>query len=136
LAKPGQGPSGAMRVSTRPCSAEKPVPGEPPCRAQLTLGRIKSSAASMAQIANTLAAQVGRVVVDQTGLTGRYDFEVMFAPEPPVINLPPDPDAAPPSADAPSIFTAVQETLGLKLVSTKGPVEVIFIESAERPSAD
>jgi uncharacterized protein (TIGR03435 family) len=90
----------------------------------------------MSQLANSLAAQVGRVVVDQTGLKGRWDFELAFAPEPPVINLPPDPSAEPPIADGPSVFTAIQEKLGLKLVSTKGPVDVVVIDGAERPTED
>ena len=84
----------------------------------------------MSLFANNLAGQVGRVVVDRTGLTGGWDFELRFAPGPPRGPLPPvDPDA-------PSLFTAIQEQLGLKLESTKGPVEVVVIDSVDRPTPD
>jgi uncharacterized protein (TIGR03435 family) len=72
---------------------------------------------------------VGRMIVDKTGLDGkRFDFEVTWAD---------DRRAADPSADAgPSIFTALEEQLGLKLVPAKGPVEVLVIDHIERPSAN
>jgi len=74
----------------------------------------------------------GRPVVDETGLDQSYDFTLSFAPQ-----LPPDVsrDSLPPQMqDLPSIFDALQEQLGLKLVPTKGPVEVIVIDHIERPS--
>lgn len=69
---------------------------------------------------------VGRVVVDKTGLTGNYDFKLNFAP--------PDRMSAPSNQDAPSIFTAVQEQLGLRLEAQKAPVEFLVIEHVERAS--
>lgn len=89
-----------------------------------------------------LGQNVGRPVVDQTGLTGKYDFKLEWTPDP---NQPggfggpgPGPDGAfrPPPADpnGPSIFTAVEEQLGLKLESQKGPVEMLTIDAAEKPS--
>lgn len=75
----------------------------------------------------TLANVCGRPVFDKTGLTGKYDYKLEYAPE----------DAqADPDASAPSIFTAVQEQLGLKLESAKGPVEIFVIDHAEKPSGN
>jgi uncharacterized protein (TIGR03435 family) len=75
----------------------------------------------------TLANVCGRPVFDKTGLTGKYDYKLEYAPE----------DAqADPDASAPSIFTAVQEQLGLKLESAKGPVEILVIDHAEKPSGN
>jgi uncharacterized protein (TIGR03435 family) len=65
---------------------------------------------------------VDRPVIDQTGLKGRYDFTLEWTPD----NVPPG------DATAPSLFTAVQEQLGLKLESRKAPVEIIIVDSAEK----
>jgi uncharacterized protein (TIGR03435 family) len=78
--------------------------------------------------ASILSPQVGRPVVDRTGLAGSFDFDLDFAPAAPA--------AAETGTDAPSIFTAVQEQLGLKLEATRGPVEVLVIDSIQRPTAD
>jgi uncharacterized protein (TIGR03435 family) len=67
----------------------------------------------------------GRPVIDKTNLKGLYDFRLQFTPE----RLPGNPDVS-----GPSIFTAIQEQLGLRLESTKGPVEVLVIDHVERPS--
>jgi Protein of unknown function (DUF3738) len=75
-------------------------------------------------------------VIDKTGLTGVYDLDLTWTPE----QAPPGPDgtASPPqsSGDSVSLYTAVQEQLGLKLDAQRGPVDVLVIESAERPVAD
>jgi uncharacterized protein (TIGR03435 family) len=84
-----------------------------------------------------LSRNVGRQVVDRTGLTGFYDFELSFNPG--TALPPPPPGAAPPPAidsDAPSLVTALQEQLGLKLDATRGPVEVLVIDRIERPITD
>jgi uncharacterized protein (TIGR03435 family) len=70
------------------------------------------------------------MVIDRTGLTGGWDFELTFAPENP------GPEAPPADPNAPSFFTAIQEQLGLKLEATKGPVEVLVIDSVEKPTED
>jgi uncharacterized protein (TIGR03435 family) len=82
---------------------------------------------------------MSRVVVDKTGLKG--DYALKWTPDPrqsgpELIGLPPE--ASPPQGDTtgPSIFTAVQEQLGLRLVSQKGLVEMIVIDSVDRPSAN
>ena len=66
--------------------------------------------------------------MDRTGLTGKYNFEFAWTPDI-------DPcSGSPDSSNAQSIFTAVEETLGLRLVSIKGPVDSLIIDHAERPS--
>jgi uncharacterized protein (TIGR03435 family) len=77
----------------------------------------------MALLARMLSNQVGRPVLDKTGLKGNYDFKITFAP-----------DLA--DTDGPSIFTALQEQLGLKLDAQRGPVEVMVIDGAEHASAN
>jgi uncharacterized protein (TIGR03435 family) len=89
-----------------------------------------------------LAQQLGRNVLDRTGLKGNYDFTLKWTPDqssagmmqgPPGGGPPPD-NAPPPDASGPSVFTAVQEQLGLKLESTKGPVDILIIDHVEQPS--
>ncbi|HVG54092.1 MAG TPA: TIGR03435 family protein [Vicinamibacterales bacterium] len=75
-----------------------------------------------------LSAQAGRVIVDKTGLTGAFEFQLTFTP-----------DQAPPGStpsDNASLFAAIQEQLGLKLEPQRGPVNVLVIESAEKPTED
>ena len=89
----------------------------------------------MATLANSLRTYAGREVVDRTGLTGEFDFELQFAALPTTSAA----DGGVPVApldDAASVFTALQEQLGLKLESTRGPVELMIIDSAERPIPD
>jgi uncharacterized protein (TIGR03435 family) len=87
----------------------------------------------MAGIATGLVQVVDRVVIDRTQLAGRFDFEVRYA-EAPGIGQPADRPAANP--DAPSIFVAVQEQLGLKLEATRAPIDVVVVDNVRRPSAN
>jgi uncharacterized protein (TIGR03435 family) len=96
---------------------------------------------ALAQVLGRNPALGGRLVVDQTALKGNYNFTLRFAPEremlmPGTTERPPMPADAPPppDANAPSIFTAIQEQLGLKLEPTKGPVQTLVIENIEKPS--
>ena len=73
----------------------------------------------------------GRMVADQTGLTGTYDFTLTWSDQSVATGA-----GQENGTDAPSLFTAVQEQLGLKLVPTRVPVEVIVVDSIERPSAN
>jgi len=89
----------------------------------------------MEEFAGFLQARIlDRPVVDQTGLTGKFDFTLTWRPD----QLPPQgPNAPPLPADLDSrsdIFTAFQEQLGLKLEVTKTPVEVLVIERVQKPS--
>jgi uncharacterized protein (TIGR03435 family) len=79
-------------------------------------------------------AVVDRPVVDKTGLTGRYDFDLEWAPDESQFGG----QVAPASADASAapLFTAIQQQLGLKLVATRGPVDALVVDKAERPSAN
>jgi len=83
---------------------------------------------SMADLINLLMASVDRPVLDKTGLTGRYDFTLEYTRG--------NPDAVSDNPDDRSIFVAVQEQLGLKLVPATGAIEVVIIDHAERPSAN
>jgi uncharacterized protein (TIGR03435 family) len=86
---------------------------------------------TVAVLARELSQVLGRVVLDQTGLTGRYDLKLRWTPDnspTPMLNGAPDPN--PP----PDIFTALQEQLGLKLESSRGPVPVLVIDHVAMPS--
>ena len=89
-----------------------------------------------------LSRQLSRTVIDKTGLNDRYDVKLEWTPEggeggAETLGLPPSLDApAPTASTGPSIFTAIQEQLGLKLESAKGPVEIVVIDRAEKPSAN
>jgi len=89
----------------------------------------------MEQLARNLMGGVGRIVVDKTGLTGFYDLNMTFSPEPG--QLPPGAPAPPPAdPSAPSLFTAMQEQLGLKLEPAREPIEVLVIDRVKRPAPD
>ena len=87
----------------------------------------------VSNIVQTLANQLGRPVVDKTGLKGLYDVKLTWTPDP-AVQGPGGPDAPPADPSGPSIFTAIQEQLGLKLDAAKGPVEMIVIDSLQKPS--
>lgn len=80
-----------------------------------------------------LPTGINHPIVDQTGLTGFYDFTLEFAPDLSGFRRGPNGEA-PPAFDGPDIFTALRQQLGLDLKSGKGPVDVFVIESAERPT--
>ncbi len=79
---------------------------------------------TMTQIAEELSRIAGRVVVDKTGLTDRYDLTLKWTPD----------DAVASATDPPTLFTAIQEQLGLKLEAAKEPVSVIVIDHVEQPT--
>jgi uncharacterized protein (TIGR03435 family) len=85
------------------------------------------------EFASFLRSEVGRPVIDKTGLTGKYDFKVQWVPDESQPNS--GGDAPPPDATGPSIFAAIQE-LGLKLEAIKGPVEVLVIDHVEKPTGN
>lgn len=99
-------------------------------------GRIEAEGYTMAQLAFKLAEVLQQPVLDATGIPGKFDLKLEWTPD--------DMQAKPPSVDprlgnppepgGPSIFTALQEQLGLKLESGKVPAEVVVIDSAEKPS--
>jgi len=103
-------------------------------------GQLTAQAVPMTSLANMLSQQLHRTVLDKTGLTGKYDLELNWTPDQgsdPMFKGPEGSqqraDPAPDSS-GPSIFTALQEQLGLKLQSAKGPVETLVIDHVEMPS--
>ena len=148
MAKPGGGPGPNLKPTTQDCAAlaaaarrggpppAPPAPGSnvPFCGIQGAPGRIRFGGLPASQIVTALGGPAQRMVVDRTGLTGSWDFELNFAPE--QRGGPPGADVPAADPNAPSFFTAVQEQLGLKLESTKGPVEVLVIDGIERPTDD
>ena len=101
-------------------------------------GKLNAGGMAMSNLATALAPQVGRIIIDKTELTGNYDFELTYAPEaigaggPPLINGGP----VPVDPNTPTLFTALQEQLGLKLDAQRGPVDVVVIDRLEQPAAD
>jgi len=119
-----------------------PAPGErPKCGFMIGPGRILIGGQTMSAFAGNLSRFAGGIVVDKTNLSGTYDIELTYAPDSAgsptgreVLPLTgPTPSA---SNDAPSLFAALQEQLGLKLERARDNVEVLVIDSAERPMPD
>jgi uncharacterized protein (TIGR03435 family) len=82
-----------------------------------------------------LSKELGRVVFDNTGIAGRFDIALKWTPETGATPVDSGTNGATPLPDSgPSIFTAIQEQLGLKLESSKGPVQVLVIDHVEMPS--
>ena len=111
-----------------------PAGERPICGMQTAPGRMMAGGYALPDVARNLSNFAGRMVVDKTGLTGLFDLDVTWTPD----QMPPGP--LPPGAPAidpngPSIFTALQEQLGLKLDSQRGPVDVLVIDHAEQPTA-
>lgn len=114
--------------------------GGPKIKAVTTQGGVNVRAGTLAStgmpiglVASLLGTRLGRTVIDQTNLKGRYAIDLRWTPEPG--ELPSDSEGTTPSPDlsGPSIFTAVQEQLGLKLVSTKGPSGFLVIDHIQKP---
>jgi uncharacterized protein (TIGR03435 family) len=124
----------AIKPSTLNCAPAKPgLPG--PCgmnsSVNNTSGKLTGSGQSIANLAAALGSfGLSRMVFDRTGLDGLFDFELQWTPD----NNRSAADAQP--NDAPSIFAALQEQLGLKAESQRGPVEFLVIDSIERPTPD
>ncbi len=102
-------------------------------------GEIQVNDIALPIVAHFFSNQLGRPVIDKTGLTGHFNFKLNWTPNSGP-NLPPGSETpsanASPSTTGPSLFTALQEQAGLKLESQKAPVEIIMIERAEKPSAN
>ncbi|HEV2710114.1 MAG TPA: TIGR03435 family protein [Edaphobacter sp.] len=107
-------------------------------RAAVGASKIRGNAAPMHALCDMLESVPdigGRVVVDKTGLAGTYDFNLKWTPMEPTAPASGLSRTAPsPDAEGASLFTAIVEQLGLKLVPTKGPGQVLVIDHIERPS--
>jgi bla regulator protein BlaR1 len=99
-------------------------------------GQLTVQGLTMSSVARLLSEQLGLMVQNATGLTGNYDFTLQWSPDRGTTDAgQPGPDnAASKESAGPSVFTAVQEQLGLKLESRKSPVEVLVIDHVEKPS--
>jgi uncharacterized protein (TIGR03435 family) len=106
------------------------------CGMRNSRGRIMFGGNPLSFFASGIANEVARPVVDRTGLSGNWDFELTYTRD--AARQPDVTDAAPASVDpdGASLFTALQEQLGLKLESTRGPVRLLVIDRIERPSPD
>ena len=146
LAKPGGAPGPKLIQSPKDCAAQAaaargvfppPQQGPPPalgkeyCGVFGSNGRMRFGGLNTTIMAQSFTPRAGRMVVDRTGLTGSWDFELTFTPQ--ARGAGPDGAA---DSNLPDFFTAIQEQLGLKLESTKGPVELVVIDSVERPVDD
>lgn len=125
-----------------------PMPGPIPCgMIRVSMGpqgvQLTGSKVPMPEFVRILAGVMGRPVIDKTGYTGEIEVHVNFLPDESTLGMPrgngpmggPPPDNAADS-NIPSIFAAVQEQVGVKLDSSKGPVEVLVIDRVERPTAN
>jgi uncharacterized protein (TIGR03435 family) len=98
-------------------------------------GRLTGQGISVAALVPPLTQQLGRIVVDKTGLAGQYDVDLRWTPDD--TSSPIGGQSGPgPDSTAPSIFTAIQEQLGLKLESRKAPVDVLVVDHVEAPAAN
>jgi uncharacterized protein (TIGR03435 family) len=129
--------AGKLHESQVGCGA---TPSPAPCRFMILPRHLGSQKATIAQLVDALSNVTGRVVVDRTNLTGTYDINLDYTPEhqefhPSTgaarLDTPPLP---PIDLEGPSLFTALQEQLGLKLEPQKGPVDIMIIDHVERPS--
>jgi uncharacterized protein (TIGR03435 family) len=110
----------AKGLVPQPPKSERPL-----CGLNIRGGTMMMGALPISSITEFLSVQVERHVVDQTGLTGAWDLDLRF-----------NPDLSLSDSRSPTIFTALQEQLGLKLESTRGSVEVLVIDAVERPTPD
>lgn len=147
LKQPTPGGCAAAEINSVPLPPPPPGTVAPPPCGRVFMGMFNGKASleggnvSVSELVRVLSNVMGRPVIDKTGISGNFDIHLPFAPDSSLEGLPGAgapggpalPVAADPSAGA-TIFTAIQEELGLKLESTKGPVEVIVIDGAERPT--
>jgi uncharacterized protein (TIGR03435 family) len=99
------------------------------CAYRSNAGSFSGKAIPITQLATVLAYFMGRPVTDKTGLAGRFDMELTWMPDSSRVSAPGD-------SSGPSLTTAIQEQLGLKLVSEKGPVEMLIVDHVQEPSAN
>jgi uncharacterized protein (TIGR03435 family) len=118
-------------------------PGAGPNRGVVRLGagNLVGNAVTLGRFASTVSPPLGRMVIDKTGLSGRFDIQMRWAPEPYESYLPQSiidmsGETLTPDPSGPSFFSALQEQLGLRLETAKAPVEMLIIEHADRPKAN
>jgi len=142
--KLGPGLTEAKEGGCTPIDTSKPPPPPAPGKPRalgcgsfmMSPRQLTASSVPVWNLVEPLSRILGRTVIDKTGLTGNFDITLQWTPDEGQPYRPGlDGPAAPPSdSAAPSIFTALQEQLGLKLDSQKGPVAIFVIDRAEKPS--
>jgi len=127
--RPASGECEAARAA-RASGAPPPAIERGFCGTRAGAGNVSTSGVPLADFARNLAPLTGRFVVDRTGLSGRFDLDLKWTPD--------QGAGAPnsPQTDGTSLFTAIEEQLGLRLDAQRAPVDVIVVESAERPVVD
>ncbi len=117
-------------------AGETPPPMPPGgfCGTRTGNGTVSMKGVPLANFVRNLGGTTGRFVVDKTGLTGPFDLELQWTPDQPGAGAPGPERGA--QVDGVSLFAAMQEQLGLKLEAKRAPVEVLVIDSAERPTED
>ena len=117
-------PGPRLRVPDGRCvpRTERVVRGQIPCGVRGGFQGMMGNGASMTRLAAVLSPLLGRRVIDRTALPGTFDFDLRFI------------DDTTADGRFPSLFTALQEQLGLKLESTRAPVDVLVIDSVQRPT--
>jgi uncharacterized protein (TIGR03435 family) len=100
---------------------------------RMSMGMIAAHECTIPYFLSMLSRQLGRTIIDRTGLISNYEFTLQWMPDNGVSASSNVPDGAQPDA-LPSIFTALQEQLGLKLEATKAPASVLVIDHLERPT--
>jgi bla regulator protein BlaR1 len=117
-------------VASKGATKLRPAAGDGESKSQFRIGigvgLLNLHGASMAQLADALSRVVGRDVIDKTGIAGTFDVELDWTPDERRDRMPED--------AGPSLFTAIQEQLGLKLEAQKGPVDIVVIDHVEKPS--
>ena len=105
------------------------APAKTPCASgcgmRIGAGTLTARGVPLPQLAELLSQITGRLVTDATGLAGDFDIDLRWMPESPT-----------PAGDAPSVFTALPEQLGLRLEPRRGPIRMLVIDAVERPAAD
>ena len=118
-------PINELTVATSGSKMKQTAPEATGGNAVYSSGKITAHSVSVESLAMNLSFTVGRVIVNKTGLEGGYDFTLDYAP-----------DGADASDTRPSIFTAIEEQLGLKLEPARGPADVIVVDHIERATAN
>jgi len=111
-----------------------PLPPGAFCGTRTNNGTVSVKGVPLSNFVRNLGGMTGRFVIDKTGLAGPYDLDLQWTPDPASAGA--VPQGQPGLGDGASLFAAIQEQLGLRLEAKKAPVEVLVIESAERPTED
>jgi uncharacterized protein (TIGR03435 family) len=136
-------PDDPQKADAPPLKPDAPAKEKPRMGHSLMMngrGHIESTGTTITMLAHSLSRELGRSVEDKTGLTGNYDYTLQWTPDDAGMPMGGGNDAAPgkgdtsPDAGGPSLFTAIEEQLGLKLESTKSSVDVIVIDHIDLPS--